>query len=347
MKFGLIGIGAIGSVRASALRRTKGCELVVVHDLDAVRARALAPQAEFHATVASLFASTECEAVIISTPPQFHEQLAVEALRNGKHVLVEKPMAPTVDACRRMIEAAAAAGRILTIGFNHRYFAALKLVRDVVQSGELGRLSHVRGHAGHTGLSEFKAPWMYDGRIMGGGTLMDNGIHLIDLMRYVMGDFVEVYGHALNRVWKLNTAEDNALALFRSSEGVVGSLHSSWSEWKGYRFYVEAYGERGMARAYYAPMMATVIRLDKPGGVRKTERHFYLSNIVREKFRGWQSTVIETFIEEFNDFAKLAQGQSGSGRIATAVDGLRSIEVAHALYMSERDHRPVMLDRLD
>src|SRR5262249_20152731 len=146
MKFGLIGIGAIGSVRASALRRTKGCELVAVHDLDTVRARALAPQAKFHATVASLFAST-CEAVIISTPPQFHEQLAVEALRNGKHVLVEKPMAPTVDACRRMIEAAAAAGRILTIGFNHRYFAALKLVRDVVQSGELGRLSHVRGHA--------------------------------------------------------------------------------------------------------------------------------------------------------------------------------------------------------
>ena len=176
---------------------------------------------------------------------------------------------------------------------------------------------------------------------------MDNGIHLIDLMRYVMGDFVEVYGHALNRVWKLNTAEDNALALFRSSEGVVGSLHSSWSEWKGYRFHVEAYGERGMARAYYAPMMATVIRLDRPGGERKIERHFYLSNIVREKFRGWQSTVIETFIEEFNDFAKLAQGQSGSGRIATAVDGLRSIQVAHAIYMSERDHRPVILDRLD
>ena len=90
-----------------------------------------------------------------------------------------------------------------------------------------------------------------------------------------------------------------------------------------------------------------MIRLDKPGGERKTERHFYLSNIVREKFRGWQSTVIETFIEEFNDFAKLAQGQSGSGHIATAVDGLRSIQVAHAIYASECDHRPVMLDRLD
>jgi len=85
MKFGLIGIGAIGSVRASALRRTKGCELVVVHDLDAVRARALAPQAEFHATVASLFASTECEAVIISTPPQFHEYAAMPATRVSRN----------------------------------------------------------------------------------------------------------------------------------------------------------------------------------------------------------------------------------------------------------------------
>ena len=103
MKFGLIGIGSIGSVPASALRRTKGCELVAVHDLDAARARAIAPQAKFHATVASLFSSTECEAVIISTPPQFHEQLVVEALRNGKHVLVETPMAPTIAACRRLI----------------------------------------------------------------------------------------------------------------------------------------------------------------------------------------------------------------------------------------------------
>lgn len=343
MRFALLGAGAIGAVRAVAVQRTPGCSLTAVHDLDAGRARAVAPGAKFHATAEALLASPDCDAVIISTPPQFHEALAVAAVRHGKHVLVEKPMAASVDACRRMVDAAQAGARLLTVGFNHRYFPALKLVRDTVRSGQLGRLSHVRAYAGHTGLSEFKAPWMYDGKIMGGGTLMDNGIHLLDLVRYVMGDIVSVYGHALHRVWGLEGAEDNALALFRTADGVVGSLHSSWSEWKGYRFHVEAYGERGMARAYYAPMMATVIQLDKPGGRRTVKRHFYPGNIVREKLRGWQSTVVQAFVEELQDFVALAAGGTGSGRIATAVDGLRSIEVAQAVYSSGRGGAAVSL----
>lgn len=343
MRFALLGAGAIGAVRATALQRTPGCLLAAVHDLDEERAKQIAPGARFHATADALFASDDIDAVIISTPPQFHEPLALAALHYGKHVLVEKPMAASAATCRRMTEAADANRRLLTVGFNHRYFPSCKLVRDIVRSGELGRLSHVRGYAGHTGLSEFKAPWMYDGTIMGGGTLMDNGIHLLDLVRYVMGDIVSVYGHTLHRVWNLEGAEDNALALLCAADGTVGSLHSSWSEWKGYQFHVEAYCERGMARAYYAPMMATVIRLDKPGGRRRIERHFYPLSIIREKLRGWQSTVIQTFVEELQDFVALANGQAGSGRIATGLDGLRAIEVAEAVYASSRGGAAVTL----
>ena len=164
-----------------------------------------------------------------------------------------------------MIDAARAAGTLLSVGYNQRYFPALKVVRDFVQSGEIGRLSHVRAYAGHVGLAEFKAPWMYDAAVMGGGALMDNGTHLVDLVRYVMGDPTEVYGQALHRVWGLDV-EDEAMALLRNEDGVVASIEASWDEWKGYRFHVEAYGDRGMARAYYAPMMATVVRMDRPGG---------------------------------------------------------------------------------
>jgi hypothetical protein len=98
-----------------------------------------------------------------------------------------------------------------------------------------------------------------------------------------------------------------------------------------------------MARAYYAPMMATVIRLDRPGGQKKVERRFYPESIVREKFRGWQSTVINAFIEEFDDFAAAAAGKEGSGRLALAGDGMRAVQIAHAVYDSSRSGDRVSL----
>lgn len=343
MKFALIGTGGIGAIRAAALKASKTCDLVAVSDLDEPRARALAPQARFHATQEALFDDPAVEAVVLSTPPQFHEALAVAALDAGKHVLVEKPMAPTLEACQRMVEAADRNGRLLTVGFNHRYFDAVKRVREAISSGAIGTLTHVKGFTGHTGLSEFKAGWMYDPSVMGGGALADNGVHMLDLCRYLMGDVAEVYGHASNSVWNLGAAEDNAFALMRSDAGVVGSLHASWSEWKGYRFHIEAYGDRGMARAYYAPMMSTVIQLDQPGGKGRTERNFYLGAIVRERLSGWQSTVIRTFVEEFADFVAAAEGRPGSGRLATGFDGLRAVEMGKAVYASGPSGRAVTL----
>jgi predicted dehydrogenase len=345
MKFGLIGTGAIGAIRAAALAQSKSCSLTAIYDVEEARARSVAPSARFCACEDALIESPDVEAVIISTPPQFHEPLAVAAAKAGKHVLVEKPMAATPDACERMIEAARAAGTFLSVGYNQRYFPALKVVRDFAQSGEIGRLSHVRAYAGHVGLAEFKAPWMYDAGVMGGGALMDNGTHLVDLVRYVMGDATEVYGQALHRVWELDV-EDEAMVLLRNDDGVSASIEASWDEWRGYRFHIEAYGSHGMARAYYAPMMATVIRLDRPGGRKSVERQFYPGSILREKFRGWQSTAIQTFLEEFDDFAASAEGRQGSGRIALATDGLRAVQIAHAVYDSSRTGNRVSLDPL-
>lgn len=346
MRFGLIGAGSVGAIRAAALQASKDCELVAVCDLDLQRARRIAPTALTFSSPEALLERPELDAVVISTPPQFHETFAIAAMEAGKHVLVEKPMAESVVACNRMIEVAKRTGRLLTVGFNHRYFDAVKLVRDMVHSGALGRLSHVKGYTGHTGLSEFKAAWMYDPAIMGGGALADNGVHMLDMCRYIMGDFQEIFGYATDRVWGLGAAEDNAFALFRSPNGVVGSLHASWSEWKGYRFHIDAYCDKGIARAYYAPMMATVIRLDKPGGVTKVERRFYPKNIIRERLFGWQSTVVHTFLQEFSDFAAAANGRTGSGRLAISLDGLRSVEIAKAVYASGRRGQAVTLPAL-
>ncbi|MEO8454769.1 MAG: Gfo/Idh/MocA family oxidoreductase [Sphingomicrobium sp.] len=345
MRFGLIGAGAIGKIRADALAKAPECELVAVSDLDDARARAAGPRAKFYLDASELIAAAEVDAVIISTPPPLHEPLAVAAASAGKHVLVEKPMAATPEACERMIAAARKAGTLLTVGYNHRYFEALKRMRDVVASGDIGTLSHVRAYTGHSGLAEFKASWMYDKNVMGGGALMDNGTHVIDLTRYIMGDPTEVFGFATHKVWNLGV-EDEGIALLRTAEGVSASIEASWHEWRGYRFHMEAYGDRGMVSAYYAPMTATVIRLDKPGGKKSVERHFYPKAIIREKLKGWQSTVIQTFVEELADFVAAAKGVTHSGRLAVASDGLRAVQIAHATYESESSRNCVRLPAL-
>lgn len=345
MRFGLVGAGAIGKIRADALARSPLCELVAVSDLDSSRATAAAPGAKFYADANELISAVDVDAVIISTPPPLHEPLATGAAAAGKHVLVEKPMAATPDACERMMLAARQAGTLLTVGYNHRYFEGLKLARDVIASGDIGALTHVRAYTGHGGLAEFKAPWMYDKNVMGGGAFMDNGTHVIDLVRYMVGDPTEVFGLATNKVWGLGV-EDQAIALVRTADGVTASIEASWHEWRGYRFHIEAYGDRGMVRASYAPMTATIIRLDKPGGTKSVERFFYPKAIIREKVRGWQSTVVQTFVEELADFVAAARGEAQSGRLATGADGLRAVQIAQATYASEAGGKSIHLPDL-
>ncbi len=342
MRFGLIGAGAIGQIRANALARSPLCTLTAISDLDEARARSVGPNARFYQRAEELIASADVDAVIISTPPPLHEPLALVAAVAGKHVLVEKPMAATPASCERMVDAAKASGTLLTVGYNHRYFDALKLVRDTVSSGEIGSVSHVRAYSGHSGLAEFKAPWMYDKDVMGGGALMDNGTHMIDLVRYIIGDPVEVAGFATGKVWKLGV-EDQGVAFLRTAAGTTATIEASWHEWRGYRFHLEVYGDRGMAQAYYAPMMTKIIKMDRPGGRKTVSRRFFPQAILREKLQGWQSTVIQTFVEELADFVALARSEPHTGRLAGAVDGLRAVQIAHATYDSQSEKRFVRL----
>ena len=217
------------------------------------------------------------------------------------------------------------------------------MVRDAISSGAIGNLSHIRAYAGHVGLAEFKAPWMYSRDVMGGGTLMDNGIHVLDLICHLMGGVDHVSGTVSSRIWRLDV-EDNAFAVLSNRAGVVGHLHSSWSEWKGYRFFVEAYGDRGMARCCYPPMSSTLITMDRPGGNRRVRRKFYPSAIVREKLFGWQNTVIRAFVEEFQDFVALAEGRTGGGIIAHGEDGLRVAQIVEAVYRSGQTGESFALD---
>ena len=347
MRFGLVGAGEIGRIRADALRRSRDCSLSAVADRDSARAGSAAGA---HGAAAlddfrELISRDDVDAVAVSTPPDSHEEIALAALEAGKHVLCEKPLAPNVAACRRMVEAARRRGLVLATGFCQRYFPAVRFIKQTAASGEIGELTHVRAYTGHLGLSEFREAWMYDKKVVGGGALMDNGMHIIDLVSHLLGDISEVYGAASNAVWQLDGAEDHGVALLRGRAGKTATIEAAWNEWRGYRFSIEAYGDRGMARASYGPMFAMAVYLERPGVVRRRKSHLYPLVFLREQWYGWQSTVRTAFIEEFRDFKRLTRGEAALA--ADGAAGLRAVEIAHGVYESQAERRPVAVGRAD
>jgi len=331
----VIGAGVIGRLRAASIHAHPDTELLGVVDPD--RGRADAAVAGTGARVIpdleTLLALPELEAVVVSSPLPAHDEAVVAALAAGKHVLCEKPLANTVDGCRRMVQAAARAGRVLAVGFNHRYYPAIAFVKTCLDEGRIGTVDHARVFGGHDGLHNFRADWQYRAPASGGGAMMDVGIHMTDLARYLVGDVTTVYGVASNKVWQVPGSEDNAMAVLLGPAQVPVSYHATWTEWKGYRFYVEVYGDRGMVRGYYAPMFNLLVTHDGKGSGRRRTVKWYPQIIVREKLKSWTSTAYRSFEHELADWLGRIGGKPG-GALATGFDGLRAVEIAHAVYQS-------------
>jgi predicted dehydrogenase len=328
LRYGLIGCGDIGVVRAAALHRA-GLPLVAVSDLDSRRATAVAGRynAVFDRDWHTLLNRTELDAVIVSTPPALHAEMCIAALHAGKHVLCEKPLARTPDEARSIMAAASASGRTLAVGFNYRFYPAFALAREVLQSGRIGELSHIRAYAGYSATGH-NQPWVKDAAVVGGGALHDNGIHLIDLVRSFLGEVQDVNGYATGRVWKYGRAEDNGFLLLRSPEGRIATLHASWTEWGRYQFRIELVGSLGKVVATCFPMRTEILRLDRPGGRARVRRHAFLGTMVGEHARSYRWVVARSFVREYEAFARAVAGQPSA--VASGLDGLRAIEIACA-----------------
>ena len=346
MRIGIIGAGVIGKLRAQSVKNHSQTELVAVFDVDS-RAAEQAVQGSQARTFASLdqFMDVDMDAVFVSTPPHLHEEACLKAFEKGCHVLCEKPLSNTVEGCKRIVDAAKAANRVLAVGFNLRYYPAIKFVKDTIDSGVIGDLDHLRVFGGHEGLSQFRGDWQYKMPESGGGAMMDIGVHMTDLARYFMGEITEVYGVMSERIWKVPGSEDNAMAVFRNSAGISASYHATWTEWKGYIFYIEAYGELGMVRGCYAPMRNLLITMDKPGGKRTKKLHFYPEIMLREKLKSWLSTALLSFEGELEDFLSMCGGDS-SVKLADGYAGLRAVEVSEAVRRSSETSQVVQLPEL-
>lgn len=239
----IVGCGLIGAKRKAALGPAR---LAACVDRDVSRARRLAASADVAAaaTLAEILRERHIDVVIVATTNDALADVAVHALSAGCHVLIEKPAARTCAELDRIIEAAATAQRLVRVGFNHRHHPAMLKAKTIVDAGALGPLMMVRGRYGHGGRVGYDREWRADKSLSGGGELIDQGVHLIDLSRWYFGaEFTRVSGHASTLYWDM-PVDDNAFLTLRTESGGTAFLHVSCSEWKNL-FSLEIYGRIG------------------------------------------------------------------------------------------------------
>jgi len=246
LSFAIVGCGLVGRKRAAALAGVPGASLRFACDLEPARAAELAaksPGCMAASDFRTVLADPALDAVIVATLNGSLAPIALAAIESGKHVLVEKPGALNAGELRALVEPARAKGLRVRLGYNHRFHPGLAKARELVDSGSVGPLMFLRGRYGHGGRKGYDREWRADPRLSGGGELIDQGVHLIDLASWFLGDFPGVAGHAATYFWDMKV-DDNAFLSLRTASGQTAWLHVSCTEWKNL-FSLEIYGRDG------------------------------------------------------------------------------------------------------
>jgi predicted dehydrogenase len=236
---GIIGCGLIGLKRSKALGAG---HLVACADINPAKAMVLAGNdgTKAFGDWRGLLALLEVDIVIIATPHNSLAEITLAAIEAGKHVLVEKPAARNIADLAPVMAAAGRSRVKVRVGFNHRYHRAFRKARELFEGGALGELMFIRARYGHGGRIGYNKEWRANPELSGGGELIDQGPHLIDLSRWFLGEFDEVQGFAHTYYWDM-PVEDNGFMLLKTAKRQVAFLHASSTEWKNL-FSMEIYG---------------------------------------------------------------------------------------------------------
>ncbi|MGI6209040.1 MAG: Gfo/Idh/MocA family protein [Anaerolineae bacterium] len=309
---GIIGTGGIARAHVNGYREN-GVQVTALMDVNRAAAEAMAANvegAQIFDTYAGLLDSGLVDVVSICTPPVAHEEPAVMALERGIHVMLEKPMAHTVESGRRILEAAEKSGAVLTIGFRHRFLPAIQKLRELVQDGTLGPV--VLYQNAFTGPAfQMKDRWFSKKAISGGGTLMDTSIHSVDIFRFIVGEIAEQRALTAHHL-EGTDVEDASMLLVKSESGAIGCLSASWVAGDGQSF-VEVVGQNG--RALFDYTVGDQVRLRRRGE------------------KEWEIIEVRPsagFVEEIERFLAAIRGEQEL--LVTAQDGLRALEIVQSCY---------------
>ena len=243
LKAGIVGYGYMGKIRKAVIEEYPEMELFGICDENPAALNDLDPGYKTFARYSDLV-NSEVDIVFVCTPTAYSPEIIIYSLNHGKHVFCEKPPGRTVNDIRNIIQAEKAnKGLKLVFGFNHRYHPGVKEAKVLVDSGRFGKILWLRGIYGKSGGLNYEKSWRNIKEISGGGILLDQGVHMLDLLRLFCGDFQEAKGLVTTSFWPIEV-EDNAFVLLRNKAGQVAMLHSSATLWK-HTFRLEIFLEKG------------------------------------------------------------------------------------------------------
>jgi len=337
----IVGAGSIGKKRAESLSKSDNCQLKITADINKKAAIQIAQ--DYGGTASNdwhqIVNRSDIDIVIVSTFNKFLAPICIEALNKKKHVLCEKPLGRNSLESQEILEASKENNVILKTGFNHRHHPAIAKAKSLSESGSIGAIYFIRCIYGHGGRPGYEKEWRASKDLCGGGELLDQGVHVIDLFRWFLGEFKEVYGSINTFHWKMEV-EDNAFAMFKTRKGQTAIMHTSWTQWKN-RFSFEIYGEKGY------------LIVDGLGGSYGTERLIigkrkkstdkkgsYLGGPPDERILEFPGPDI-SWSEEWKELISSIEEKRES--LGSGYDGLLANKLISTVYESAKLNRPVRI----
>ena len=332
MNIAIIGAGLIGSKRASAL--DKSDKLISVCDKNISKAKKLAESYSANYTDNFQDVCTQnIDIAIIAVVNKHAVDLADKMLSSNKHILCEKPLGRNADESNTILTAAEKSGNIIKTGFNHRFHPAVINAKELIKNGSIGEIINIRARYGHGGRPGMEKEWRCSKELCGGGELIDQGVHLIDLCRWFTDkDVDQVYGKTYRSFWE-SDVEDNAFFHLEFDGNILAQCHVSWTNWKNI-FSFEIFGDNGYIRieglgGSYGKETLEVGYRQPSGGIPAIE-HFDFT----DEDNSW--------LLEWQDFKQAIEGNrdpNGSGK-----DGYATNVIIDAIYKSNDLNKPVSVN---
>jgi len=311
VRFAVVGAGAIAQAYAQAFDRSEQVELCAVVDcrLEAAEALAEANRCAAFQSTGELADKIDVDAAIVCTPPATHRDVCCELLAQNLHVLCEKPLSIDAASAREILDTAERHEAVFTMASKFRYVADVTIAKAIVASGLIGEV--VLFENIFTGRVDMAHRWNSDPEIAGGGVLIDNGTHSVDITRYFLGGIAEVQVMEGHRIQDL-PVEDTVRMFLRSDAGVLGSVDLSWSVSKEQPYFIAVYGSAG----------TLLVGWQESKYRRASDQDWNVFGSGYDK--------VDAFVRQLENFAAAIQGRDPL--LVTPKDALASVEVIEAAY---------------
>ncbi len=349
--FAIVGCGVIGHKHAEEISHIADARLIAVADILPDRAREIAVQrncadfVDYH----NMVELPEVDIVTVCTPSGLHAEVAVAAARAGKHVIVEKPIDVNLEKANWMIEECKKAGVKLTVISQHRFDASTVRVKQDIEAGKLGRM--ILGEAavnwfrsqGYYDSGEWRGTWALDG----GGALMNQSIHTIDLLQYLMGPVEEIHAYADRLNHERIEVEDAAVAIVKFQNGGLGTIVGTTAAYPGLTARVEVFGTRGSA-VIDADMLTHLYHQEVPvEGMKYSVKAENLATTAKAAITGAADPAALSSAHRLQFLDMMDAVRNHREPAVTGEEGRKPLEIILAIYTSARTGKRVTLPLTD